>query len=260
MPILGLFPTGRESDYQGYVDERAGGAETAATRELRQSGELARRQAFASAYASRGNQALARRQANQEATQATLSSGAQVANQKLRDIEAAKMEQQRLEQQRVAGINNAIGFAAQGAGMLLGGPALGAGAKAVKTAGSLAGSLAPMTQNTQQAAPQPARSAFSMDSLPGMSAQDARQQLVGNGPPAPVQPRADLQQYMMPAQAAAPTTPQVGIDPNDPYSGLMTADQALTNEYLLQGLDPNFVQGMTRNAASRPSVRRRPPR
>ncbi len=253
MPILGLFPSQRESAYEREVGDYATGRRSSpAMQDIRQNADLARREAFTQAYQSRGNQALARRQAMDVGRDVTMQAGQQMARQRTEDVNAARAEQQRLEQQRLQGINNLIGYGAIGASLLPGSPA----APVAQAATSLVNSSNRQPQPTQQAAPQPTRSAFSMDSLPGMSAQDARQQLVGNAPPAPVQPRADLQQYMMPAQPAAPTTPQVGIDPNDPFSGLMTADQALTDEYLLQGLDPNFVQRMTRNAASRRPVRR----
>ena len=242
MPILGLFPTGRENDYQSYVDQRARGAETAATRELRQAGELARRQAFSSAYAARGNQALARRQANQEATQATLSSGAQIGNQKLRDIEAAKMEQQRLEQQRTAGINNAIGYAAQGAGLLFGGPAGGSVAK--KALNGFLGNDQPNAAKPEAVQKPAAVTSPPQSAAMGPPVSDADIMSLAGPRQAPQPMRQDLQQYMDPNVAL-----ESGSRLNTDVSGLAqrVGDQ-LTPEYLLQGLDPRLLRGIRQSA------------
>ena len=130
MPILGLFNTGQEDRYARQVGGIASGQQTsAAVKDLQSNANQMRKQAFSQAYQSRGNPALAQRQAAQVAGENSLQAGAQIASQRARDVQGAQQEQTRLAAQTTDGINNAIGMGAQAVGTLYGGPMGGAAAK-----------------------------------------------------------------------------------------------------------------------------------
>lgn len=202
MPIFGLFPTSQEQQYARQVGNIATGRDSSvAYKDIQRNADLARKEAFTQAMQSRGNQALARRQSMDVGRDVTMQAGQQLARQREVDVNAARAEQQRLEQQRIAGINNAIGFAAQGAGMLVGSPAAGGAAQAATSA---------ITGGVQQALQQPQKPAsmFSQPQAPqaaptgglgsGMT-QEEIQSLVGpQQPAAPM--REDSQQYLLPEQ------------------------------------------------------------
>lgn len=203
MPILGLFPTETESNYRARVNALAGGAESPATQEMRRAGELAKKQAFAGAYASRGNQALARRQAGQTAAQISTETGASIGMQRQRDIDAARSEQQRLEQERVQGINNLVGFGVRGAGMLLGGPAGGAAAGTATKA--VTGGIQQALQPSQGQSPRPTtdqtmQGVSNALTSAGMGSPVSDEDVMSlAGPQQPAQSmRSDLQQYLQP--------------------------------------------------------------
>ena len=248
MPILGLFPSSREDKYAREVGGIASGQRSsAAVNELRSNADLARKQAFAQAYQSRGNPALAQRQAMDVGRDVTMQSGQQIAQQRQSDITSAKAEQQRLEQQRLQGINNLIGYGVQGAGMLLGGPAVGAAASAAVDAakGTLGGSQ-PFTPKPP-VVQKPAMAASPLQGA-GMGQPVSNEDIMSLAGPrqAPQPMRQDLQQYMDPNVVL-----ESGSRLNTDISGLAqrVGDQ-LTPEYLLQGLDPRLLRGV-RQAARR---------
>lgn len=250
MPILGLFPSNREDKYAREVSNIASGQRSsAAVDELRSNADLARKQAFSQAYQSRGNPALAQRQAMDVGRDITMQSGQQIAQQRQSDILSAKAEQQRLEQQRLQGINNLIGYGVQGAGMLLGGPAVGAAAgTAVDAARGALGGSQPFTPKPP-IGQKPAMAASPLQAAPtgglgsGMTQEDI-QSLVGpRQPAAPM--RQDLQQYLDPNVIM-----ESGSRLSNDVSGLQSIGSQLTPEYLLQGLpvNPQFLRGVRRAA------------
>ena len=249
MPILGLFPSNREDKYAREVGGIASGQRSsAAVNELRSNADLARKQAFSQAYQSRGNPALAQRQAMDVGRDITMQSGQQIAQQRQSDVLSAKAEQQRLEQQRLQGINNLVGFGVQGAGMLLGGPAVGAaaGAAADAATGALGGSQPftpkpPVVQKPAMAA-SPPQAAPTGGLGSGMTQEDIQSRAGPRQAPQPM--RQDLQQSMDPNVVL-----ESGSRLNTDVSGLAqrVGDQ-LTPEYLLQGLDPRLLRGIRQSA------------
>lgn len=143
MPILGLFNTRQEDKYGNQVRDLASGKQTSqAVQGIAQDAGRARKQAFAQAFQSRGNPALARRQAMDAGVQIQANAGQQTANQRAADQTNYQQEANRLEAQKTAGINNAVGFGMQAASTLIGGPA----------AGLVGSNIAPIASN---AAPRP---------------------------------------------------------------------------------------------------------
>lgn len=247
MPILGLFPSNREDRYAREVSDLASGRRSSiAVNELRSNADLARKQAFSQAMQSRGNPALAQRQAMDVGRDITMQSGQQIAQQRQADFNAARAEQQRLEQQRLQGINNLVGFGVRGAQMLAGGPAVKAAAGAAVDAakGTLGGSQPfapkpPIAQNPAMAA-SPAQGA-------GMGPLVSNEDIMSlAGPRQPAAPmRQDLQQYLDPNVIL-----ESGSRLSNDVSGLQNIGSQLTNEYLLQGLpvNPQFMRGVRRAA------------
>ena len=242
MPILGLFPSNREDKYAREVSNIASGQRSsAAVDELRSNADLARKQAFSQAYQSRGNPALAQRQAMDVGRDITMQSGQQIAQQRQSDILSAKAEQQRLEQQRLQGINNLIGFGVRGAQMLAGGPAVDA------ARGALGGSQ-PFTPKPP-VVQKPAMAASPLQAAPtgglgsGMTQEDIQSLAGPRQPAAPM--RQDLQQYLDP-NVIMESGSRLGTD----LSGLQNIGSQLTPEYLLQGLpvNPQFMRGVRRAA------------
>jgi hypothetical protein len=214
-------------------------------KELRRGGELAKKQAFANAYAARGNQALSRRQANQTASQIATETSSNIGMQRQADIDAARAEQQRLEQQRIQGINNAIGMIPRGAAMLLGGPAAGGVAKAATSA--LTGGIQQALQPSQKPIPtsyasQQPQAAPTGGLGSGMTQEDI-QSLVG-----PRQPAAPMRQQYMDPNAILESGSRLNTDLSGLTQGLQ---QELSPENLLQGLDPRLLRGISRQAARR---------
>lgn len=249
MPILGLFPTEAESSYNARVNSLAGGAESPAVKELRRGGELAKKQAFANAYAARGNQALSRRQANQTASQIATETSSNIGMQRQADIDAARAEQQRLEQQRIQGINNAIGMIPRGAAMLLGGPAAGGVAKTATSA--LTGGIQQALQPSQATAPRAitqasTQAAYNPLTGAGMGSPVSNEDIMSlAGPRQPAAPmRQDLQQYMDP-NVIMESAPRLSTDVSGLAQGVR---EQLTPEYLLQGLDPRLLRGIRQTA------------
>ena len=278
MPILGLFPTSQEERYARDVGGFASGKRSSlAVQDIQQNADTARKEAFTQAYQSRGNPALARRQAMDVSRDVTMQSGQQMARQRAEDVNAAKAEQQRLEQQRVAGINNAIGFAAQSSGLLHASPAEAASPiqnavrglfglnKTQQPNNAPSGGSSQAMQQSGYGLSRPsldetfnqwatddafARITPQTTAPRGIGAyltQEDRNELLGpsaaSRPAAPM--RQDLQQYM---------DPNVGLESgsrlSNDVSGLQNVGSQLTPEYLLQGLplNPQFLRGVRRNA------------
>ena len=133
MPILGLFNTQMEGQRRREAERVASGQQssaetTGAQTAVNQGVDRARKQAFAQAYQNRSNPALAQRQA-QEASGAVAARGNQdMALNRSGDIGNARAQLSAMDAQRSQGINNLIGYAQQGAGLLFGSPAADAAA------------------------------------------------------------------------------------------------------------------------------------
>lgn len=246
MPILGLFPTSQEQRYARDVGGIASGQRSSlAVQDIQRNAETARKEAFAQAYQSRGNPALARRQAMDVSRDVTMQSGQQMARQRAADVEAAKAEQQRLEQQRVAGINNLIGFGVRGAGMLAASPA-------ATVAQPIVGGIQQALQPQKSPPPkptmqQPAQAAYNPLTGAGMGPPVSNEDIMSlAGPRQPAAPmRQDLQQYLDP-NVVLESGSRLGTD----LSSLSGLQEQLTPEYLTRGLDPRFMRGV-RNYARR---------
>lgn len=276
MPILGLFPTSQEDRYARDVNSVASGKRSSlAVQDIQRNADTARKEAFTQAYQSRGNPALARRQAMDVSRDVTMQSGQQLARQRTEDVNAAKAEQQRLEQQRVAGINNAIGFAARSSGLLHASPAEAASPiqNAVRGLFGLNNAKQPAnapyggsSRTIQQPVYGYARPSLdeTLDKwatddafariTPQTTAprgigsnltQDDRNELLGasatSQPAAPM--RQDLQQYLDP-NVVLESGSRLGTD----LSSLSGLQEQLTPEYLTRGLDPRFMREVRRYA------------
>ena len=95
MPILGLINSPLEQQRRREAEQVAKGralsAESNAANVATQQGVAqARKGAFAQAYQSRGNPALAQRQAQEAATNATMQGGQQMAQQRAGDVSRAR--------------------------------------------------------------------------------------------------------------------------------------------------------------------------